>query len=154
MGKKVPFWQFFRKANRIISKLACVISKILFILGSYKFLAYLECIRSYAWSFGYSDPDPSNVALVLFSRLKRNLYRLEAICRQKLWFWMQNASKSVQISGLTNKGKYAFYQSPYKYTYTNFVWSGCLKGDEFNGNALSKVVASFCAQLFSQLFCL
>ena len=27
-----------------------------FILGSYKFLAYLECIRSYAWSFGHSDP--------------------------------------------------------------------------------------------------
>ena len=31
------------------------ISKILFILGSYTFLAYLECIRSYAWSFDHSD---------------------------------------------------------------------------------------------------
>ena len=28
---------------------------------SYKFLAYLEGIRSYAWSFGYSDPDLSSV---------------------------------------------------------------------------------------------
>ena len=56
---------------------------------------------------------------------------------------MQNASKSVQISGLTNKGKYTFCWSPYKYTSTNFVWGGCLKGDEFNGDALSNVVASF-----------
>ena len=47
--------------NRIISKSACAISKILFILGSYKFLAYLECIRSYAWSLGYSEPDLSSV---------------------------------------------------------------------------------------------
>ena len=38
-----------------------MISKTLFILGSYKFLAYLECIRSYAWSFGHSDPDLSSV---------------------------------------------------------------------------------------------
>ena len=36
-------------------------SKILFILGSYNFLAYLECIRSYAWSKGHSDPDLSSV---------------------------------------------------------------------------------------------
>ena len=40
------------------------ISKILFILGSYKFLAYLECIRSYAWSFGHSDPDLSSVMVL------------------------------------------------------------------------------------------
>ena len=38
-----------------------MISKILFILGSYKFLAYLEHIRSYAWSFGHSDPDKGSV---------------------------------------------------------------------------------------------
>ena len=37
------------------------ISKIIFILGSYKFLAYLECIKSYTWSFGHSDPDLSSV---------------------------------------------------------------------------------------------
>ena len=30
-------------------------------MGSYKFLAYLECIRSYAWSFDHSDPDLSSV---------------------------------------------------------------------------------------------
>jgi hypothetical protein len=41
--------------------LARAISKILFILGSYNFLAYLECIRSYAWSKGHSDPDLSSV---------------------------------------------------------------------------------------------
>ena len=28
-----------------------------FVLGSYKFLAHLEHIRSYTWSFGHSDPD-------------------------------------------------------------------------------------------------
>jgi hypothetical protein len=38
-----------------------VISKIIFILGPNKFLAYLEGIRSYAWSFGNSPPDPSSV---------------------------------------------------------------------------------------------
>ena len=35
--------------------------KIYFILGSHKFLAFLERIRSYAWYFGHSDPDPSSV---------------------------------------------------------------------------------------------
>ena len=39
----------------IILKSACAISKILFNLGS--------CIRSYAWSFGHSDPDLSSVYL-------------------------------------------------------------------------------------------
>ena len=32
-----------------------------FILGSYNFLAYLECVRSYAWSKGHSDPDLGSV---------------------------------------------------------------------------------------------
>ena len=41
--------------------MALAISKILFILGSYNFLAYLECVGSYAWSKGYSDPDLSSV---------------------------------------------------------------------------------------------
>ena len=54
----------------IISKLACVISKILLILGSYKFLAYLESIRSYAWLNGHSDPDLSSVSLDLSKLLK------------------------------------------------------------------------------------
>ena len=35
--------------------------KFFFILGLDKLLAYLECIRSYAWSFGNSDPDLSSV---------------------------------------------------------------------------------------------
>ena len=47
--------------NRILSKSVHPISKILFILGSYNFLAYLECIRSYALSKGHSDPDLSSV---------------------------------------------------------------------------------------------
>ena len=45
----------------IFSKWARAISKILFILGSYNFLAYLECVRSYAWSKGHSDPDLGSV---------------------------------------------------------------------------------------------
>ena len=40
---------------------ARAISKILFNLGSYNFLAYLECVRSYAWSKGHSDSDLSSV---------------------------------------------------------------------------------------------
>jgi hypothetical protein len=107
MGKKVPFWQFFRKADmalfdlcmkkngpndfiwsskeysiiKFIHKVPLGPSKCSFKCikvdsqnylkiclldfknfgGLYKFLAYLECIRSYAWSFGYSDPDLSSV---------------------------------------------------------------------------------------------
>ena len=38
------------------------ISKILFIMQWFNFLAYLECVRSYAWSKGHSDPDLSSVA--------------------------------------------------------------------------------------------
>ena len=51
MGKKVPF-------------LARAIFKVLFNLGSYNFLAYLECIRSYAWSKGHSKPGLSSVYLL------------------------------------------------------------------------------------------
>ena len=32
-----------------------------FFLGSYNFLAYLECVKSYTWSKGHSDPDLSSV---------------------------------------------------------------------------------------------
>ena len=41
--------------------MARAISKILFILGLYNFLAYLECVKSYAWSKGHSEPDLSSV---------------------------------------------------------------------------------------------
>ena len=41
--------------NRMISKRAQTISKILFILGSKKFLACLEHVKSYAWSFSHSN---------------------------------------------------------------------------------------------------
>ena len=44
--------------SMIISKSAHGISK----MGMNKFLAYLECIRSYAWSFGHSDSDLSSVS--------------------------------------------------------------------------------------------
>ena len=57
MGKKVPFWQLLK----ILKNSARAISKILFILGLYNFLAYLECVKSYAWSKGHSDPDLSSV---------------------------------------------------------------------------------------------
>ena len=44
-----------------IKSLNGAISKILFILGSYNFLAYLECVRSYAWSKGHSESDLGSV---------------------------------------------------------------------------------------------
>ena len=56
------------------------------ILGSYIFLAYLECIRSYAWSFGHSAPDPSSV--ILFWRqcvLKQNNWEVLSLVFL-LWF--------------------------------------------------------------------
>ena len=46
MGKNVPLWQFLKILNN---------------LGLYNFLAYLECVRSYAWPKGHSDPDLSSV---------------------------------------------------------------------------------------------
>ena len=49
-----PSMCLFRWINRIISKRAHTISKILFILGSKKFLACLKLVRSYAWSFSHS----------------------------------------------------------------------------------------------------
>ena len=44
-----------------ITKWHFLSTKILFILGSYNFLAYLECVKSYAWSKGHSEPDLSSV---------------------------------------------------------------------------------------------
>ena len=46
--------------NDAFLKSAPAIPKILFILGAYNFIAYMECIRSYAWSFGHSDPELSS----------------------------------------------------------------------------------------------
>ena len=51
--------------KRIISKSALVISIIIFVLEPYKFLAYVEYIRSYALCFGHSDPDASSVRLYI-----------------------------------------------------------------------------------------
>ena len=48
--------------------MARTISKILLILGLYKFLAYLKYIGSYGCSFGHSDPDPSSVFSILTSQ--------------------------------------------------------------------------------------
>ena len=65
--QKVPLapsmclFKWIKVENGIFSKSARAISKILFNLGSYNFLAYLECSRSYAWSRGHSDPDLSSV---------------------------------------------------------------------------------------------
>ena len=39
----------------------CHLVNFFFILGSYNFLAYLQCVRSYAWSKDHSDPDLSSV---------------------------------------------------------------------------------------------
>ena len=47
---------------------------LFFVLGSYKFLAYLECIRSYAWSCGHSDPDLSSVGPVGHSDMRCTLH--------------------------------------------------------------------------------
>ena len=54
----------------IFSKWAREISKILLILGSYNFLAYLQCVRSYAWSKGHSDPDLGSVYLAFKNGVK------------------------------------------------------------------------------------
>ena len=62
----------------IISQSACAISKYFF-FGLYKFLAYLECMRSYAWYFGHSDPDLSSVFSQLHFIILIYAYVLELI---------------------------------------------------------------------------
>ena len=52
----------------------------------YKFLAYLEYIRSYAWSFGHSDPDLSSVDIV--GSLKApNIFYLKTKEQYPVSFW-------------------------------------------------------------------
>ena len=70
MGKKCHFGNFWKFWN-----IARAISKINFILGSYNFLAYLECVRSYAWSKGHSDPNLSSVYMVCCPTWSKNLGR-------------------------------------------------------------------------------
>ena len=93
--------------NRVISKSARAISKILFIMGSYKFLAYLECVRIYAWSCGHSDPDLSSVDC-LFLLLS-------------FFLFLQNPggqmTKKVHI-----RGENAIPRLPFK-RMTNRIWS-------------------------------
>ena len=50
-----------KRINGNISKKLHAIWKILFILGSYEFLACLECISRNGLSFGHSDWHPSSV---------------------------------------------------------------------------------------------
>ena len=50
-----------KRINGNISKKLHAIWKILFILGSYEFLACLECISINGLSFGHSDWDPTSV---------------------------------------------------------------------------------------------
>ena len=65
--------------------MARAISKILFILGLYNFLAYLECVRSYAWSKGHSDPDLSSVISILSKKEEERSIIILNIknCKQK-----------------------------------------------------------------------
>ena len=71
--------------NRIFSKLAGTISKILFILGSYNFLASLECVRSHAWSKGHSDPDLSSVTRTC--QIVKKLYQLFFCLKNQMITW-------------------------------------------------------------------
>ena len=56
-----------------------MISKIIFNLGSYNFLAYLECVRSYAWSKGHSDPDLSSVQSDLINAAKSQYVHISLV---------------------------------------------------------------------------
>ena len=57
----------FKWINMIISKSIHGISKIIFILRPYKFLACLECISRNGLSFAHLDWDPSSVYCMLSS---------------------------------------------------------------------------------------
>ena len=75
----------FRWINRIISKRAHAISKIIFILGSKKFLACLERVISYTWSFSHSDPDPSSVSPTICRYIKHDKNDHKLLLLQKIW---------------------------------------------------------------------
>ena len=132
--------------------MARAISKILLILGLYKFLAYLEYVRSYAWCFGLSDPDISSVSrfhtnvnvmlhayfqsfhlyddvkLVFFDihTFMKTLHRLKIQNDKVESFWettMQWASFFQQV----------FKQRLNKYLWNKVAWNGkfCNKKDQW-----------------------
>ena len=51
----------FLVGNRECNTQRGLIDQLYIALGSYNFLAYLECFKSYAWSKGHSEPDLSSV---------------------------------------------------------------------------------------------
>ena len=67
MGKKVPFWHFYQKSADWLDW-PCLVSAALHNLLTFKFFKYETIVRSSAWSFGHSDPDPSSVNSVVFSK--------------------------------------------------------------------------------------
>ena len=67
-----------------------MISNFFFILASYKFLVYLECIRSYAWSFGHSDLDLSSVSGKWNSVNKKIFCNYKFFCHNYITFIWSN----------------------------------------------------------------
>ena len=106
----MPFWQFFR--NRLIgwightllvqpSKTVHRIFFLIYIL--IYFFKYETVVRSSAWSFGHSDPDPSSVFLLIFQNemnhgsliffLGNAIEPIKELLRFISWFfasWIQN----------------------------------------------------------------
>ena len=62
----------------------------------HKFLAYLECIRSYAWSFGYSNPALSSVERQ--QKFKKNFTHLPSHSADVIygWYLARTANKAAK----------------------------------------------------------
>ena len=91
--------------------MARAISKILFILGLYNFLACLECVRSYAWSKGHSDPDLSSVYwdLETCRKSKKNNFFFFILAISKLKDQKSSSGGEIyRVIGRSENGKRAF----------------------------------------------
>ena len=91
----MPFWQFFR--NRLIgwighallvqpSKTAHRIFFLFYILIFIYFFKYETIVRSSAWSFGHSDPDPSSVSCnkIIYCKMQKIRF-WKKLCHSRFW---------------------------------------------------------------------
>ena len=133
----------------IFSKWAREISKILLILGSYNFLAYLECVRSYAWSKGHSDPDLGSV--ITISNTMLELTSLGILLDHVGLTLLLNHHCCNLLQ--TTSSKFSTFQS----LPDCINWSMCFSSDLFSFDWLEPAAAHgrlwwhFCAQVLSWL---
>ena len=108
----------FMWIKRVISKSIHAISKIIFILGLYKFVACLECISRNGLSFGHSEWDPRSVKEELTKRVKARVVWVAAWRNLEIhtipvkWNRLARKKYSLQKRGKTISSIYIGRQLP------------------------------------------